>query len=83
MQLQANMEDKISNYESFKLQEEETYVKEGIRKRPTASELQTCRKIARPLLLLLLNKRIQDVGSNKGKCHKKLKLGPRQIHTYI
>lgn len=28
-------------------------------------------------------KRIQDVGSNKGKCHKKPKLRPRQIHTYI
>ena len=38
-------------------------------------------KIARSFFFI--NKIIQDVGSNKGKCHKKLKLRPRQIHTYI
>lgn len=39
-------------------------------------------KLVRRLHDCLLQ-RIQDVGSNKGKCHKKLKLRPRQIHTYI
>jgi hypothetical protein len=34
------------------------------------------------ILKTFFHKRVQDFGSNTGKCHKKLKLRPRQIHTY-